>query len=85
MTPAKLSQIVESLGGKYIASVRIETLSSEKFEFMALMSGAVIVEKVLMDDGGPVVMRSFTRLIDGAAVEVCYRRAANLAELRESL
>lgn len=85
MTAAKLAHVIEQLGGKHIASVRIQTLSGERFEAMQMRTRAPILERVLMDDGGPVVARSFDLILDGAPVTIEHRRPATLAELRSAV
>jgi len=83
VTAAKLAHIVEQLGGRFVASITIETLSGERFELMQIMSGAIVTQKTIIDDGaGAVVVRSFEVIVDGAKVRVEHRRAANLSELR---
>lgn len=85
MTPAKLAQIVEQLGGKHVSRVVVETLSGERFELMQIMSGAPVSLRVELGDGGATTIRSFRRVVDGVELTVEHRRPANVVELRSAL
>lgn len=84
MKPGALQLILDQLGGKHIARVSIETMSGDRFEMMAVMSGAAVTRTVVCDDGGAMTVSRFERLVDGVVVEVVHRRPANVIELREA-